>query len=370
MDVILLDFAKAFDKAPFQRLLLKSSFYGIRDNTLQWISSFLHGRTQQVLVEGCTSEKLDVLSGVPQGTVLGPLLFLIYINNLPTVCKSSKANLFADDTLLYRHIANDGDSTKLQEDLTALEDWESKWQMSFHPEKCTVLRITTNKRYRRETNYFLHGQRLQVSDSAKYLGVTFSDDLQWEKHTQATAAKASRTLGFLRRNLKDCSKQVKSTTYKSMVRPTMEYASSSWDPYKTEDADYLDKVQRRDARYAFNNYTERTQGCVSAMVNSLGWETLQDRRKLQRLTMLFKIKHNLVEIPEAESIVWSNDSRTRGLQRLFVPYTSVTVYKMSFFPRTIQDWNKLPSSITDMQDIEAFKTALHARIAVQPPSTA
>ena len=169
VDVILLDFAKSFDKVPFQRLLLKSSFYGIRDNTLQWISSFLHGRTQQVLVEGCTSEKLGVLSGVPQGTVLGPLLFLIYINDLPTVCKSSKANLFADDTFLYWHIANDGDSTKLQEDLTALEDWESKWQMSFHPEKCTVLRISTNKRYRRETNYFLHGQRLQVSDSAKCL---------------------------------------------------------------------------------------------------------------------------------------------------------------------------------------------------------
>ena len=155
-----------------------------------------------------------------------------------------------------------------------------------------------------------------------------------------------------------------------MVRHTMEYASSSWDPYKTEDADYFDKVQRRAARFACNNYTERTQGCVTAMVNSLGWETLQDRRKMQCLTMLFKIKHNLVEIPEVESIVWSNDSRTRGSQRLFVPFTCVTVYKMSFFPSTIQDWNKLPSSITDMQDFEAFKTALHARIAVQPPSTA
>ena len=146
--------------------------------------------------------------------------------------------------------------------------------------------------------------------------------------------------------------------------------SSSWDPYKTEDADSLDKVQRRTARYACNNYMERTQGCVKAMFNSLGWETLHERRKMQRLTMLFKIKHNLVEISEAESIIWSNDSRTRGSQRLFVPYTSVTVYKMSLFPRTIQDWNKLPSSITDMQDIESFKTALHARIAVQPPSTA
>ena len=284
--------------------------------------------------------------------------------------KTSQANLFADDTLLYRHIRNDGDSAKLQEDLIALEDWESRWQMSFHPEKpCTVLRITTSKQYRRETNYFLHGQRLQVTDSAKYLGVNLSDDLKWE-HTQATAVRASRTLGFLRRNFRDCSKQVRATTYKSMVRPTMEYASTFWDPYKTEDVNCLDKVQRRAARYACNNYTERNPGSVTAMVSSLGWESLQDRRKMHRLTMLYKIRHNLVEIPEFESIVRSNDSRTRGSQRLFVPYTNVTVYKMVFFSRTIQDWNKLSSTIKDIQDMEAFKNAPHASIAVQPPSTA
>ena len=199
-----------------------------------------------------TSEKLDVLSGDPQGTVLGPLLFLVYINDFSNVCTTSQANLFAD--------ANSNINTlgmKLQADLTALEDLESRWQMSFHPEKCTVLRITTNKLYRRETNHFLHGQRLQVTDRAKYLGVTLSDDLQWEKHTQATAVKASRTLGFLKRNFRDCSKQVRATTYKSMVRPTIEYASTSWDPYKTEDVNSLDKV-RRAARYACNNYTERT----------------------------------------------------------------------------------------------------------------
>ena len=115
------------------------------------------------------------------------------------------------------------------------------------------------------------------------------DDLQWKKHTQVIAAKASHTLGFLRRKLRDCSKQVRSTTYKSMVRPTMEYASSSSDPYKTEDADYLDKVQCCAACYACNNYMERTQGCVTVMVNSLAWETLQDRWKMQRLTMCFKI---------------------------------------------------------------------------------
>ena len=257
------------------------------------------------------------------------------------------------------------DSTKLQQDLTALEDWESKWQMSFRPEKCTVLRITTNKGYRRETNYFLHSQRLLVADSANYFRVTLRDDLQWEKHTQATAAKVSRTLGFLRRNLKDCSKQHTSPwsvqKWSMLLHPGI-HTRQRMLTTLTKSSPALHVMLATS-----NNYTERTQGCVTAMVNSLGLETLQDRRKIQRLTMLFKIKHNLVEIPEAESFVWSNDSRRRGSPRLFVPYTRMTVYKKSFFPRTIQDWNKLPSSVTDMQDIKAFKTALHARIAVQPP---
>ena len=360
VDVILLDFAKAFDKVPFQRLLLKLHHYGIRDKPLQWISSFLNGRTQQVLVEGSVSDKLEVLSGVPQGSVLGPLLFLIYINDLPSVCHSSQVNLFADDTLLYRHIRNEGDSVKLQEDLTALEEWEARWQMSFHPEKCTVLRMTTNKYYRRETSYFLHGHRLQTANSAKYLGVILSDDLQWEKHTVATAAKASRSLGYLRRNLRDCSKQVRETTYKTLVRPTMEYAAAAWDPRRAEDVNRLDKVQRRAARYVCNNYSDRSPGCVTAMINSLGWESLSDRRRTLRLTMLFKILHNLVEIPEASDMVKASDRRTRGSQRLFVPYTRATVYKTSFFPRTIQDWNKLPATTTEINTIEAFIAALHA----------
>jgi len=369
VDVILLDFAKAFDKVPFQRLRHKLHFYGIRHNTLQWISSFLNSRTNQVLVEGSISEKLEVLSGVPQGTVLGPLLFLVYINDLPSVCRSSQANLFADDTLLYKHIRSFEDATKLQKDLAALEDWESKWQMSFHPEKCSVLRISTSKRYRRETHYYLHGQRLQVVDSAKYLGVTLSEDLQWEKHTQATAAKASRSLGFLRRNLRDCSREVRKSTYQTLVRPSMEYAASAWDPYKAEDINRLDKVQRRAARFVCNDYKDRTPGCVTAMINRIGWEHLQDRRRQLRLIMLFKIKHWLVDFPEASSIVKSNDRRTRGSQRLFQPFTNVTVHKQSFFPRTIWDWNNLPTSTSDITDIEAFKAALHTAVAAPPMSS-
>ena len=150
----------------------------------------------------------------------------------------------------------------------------------------------------------------------------------------------------------------------------MEYAASAWDPYKVDDVNRLDKVQRRAARFACNDYKDRTPGCVTSMVNRLGWEQLQDRRRLQRLTMLFKITQSLVDIPEASHIVKTNDRRTRGTQRLFQPFAKIMVYKQSFFPRTIQDWNKLPSSTTDISDIEAFKTALHTEVAAPPLSSA
>ena len=113
--------------------------------------------------------------------------------------------LFADDCLLYRHIRNDKDSVDLQTDLTALEDWETKWQVCFHPEKCTVIRVCTSKGLRKNTSYKLHDHVLDVVDCNKYLGVNISKGLNWKKHVDYTAAKASRTLGFLRRNLRDCS---------------------------------------------------------------------------------------------------------------------------------------------------------------------
>ena len=122
------------------------------------------------------------------------------------------------------------DADNLQKDLTALEKWESEWQMSFHPEKCTVIRIRATKNQVINTTYTLHSQILQTTDSSKYLGVTMSDDLTWQRHVDITTSKANRTLGFIRRNLGECSKQVKVTAYTTMVRPTLEYSSTVWDP--------------------------------------------------------------------------------------------------------------------------------------------
>jgi hypothetical protein len=160
----------------------------VRSDTLSWIADFLSGRFQEVILEGKHSAQCKVTSGVPQGTVLGPLLFFAYINDMPP-CVSSSARLFADYCLLYRPITTEIDATKLQEDIDALQNWEITWQMSFNPDKCEVLRIT-DKRNKIMANYYIHGQQLQIVDNAKYLGLTISKNLSWNNRVNNITKKA------------------------------------------------------------------------------------------------------------------------------------------------------------------------------------
>ena len=280
-----------------------------------------------------------------------PLLYLAFINDLSDSVSHSDPRLFADDCLLYRLVKTDNDARRLQEDLDALEEWETKWQMKFHPEKCQVIRININKRF----EYRLHGHTLEVVDSGKYLGVHLTNDLTWHKHVDATVAKASKTLGFLRRNLSECTTHVKSAAYTSLVRPTLEYSSAVSDPSST-DINKLEKVQRQAARFVHSNYFDRTPGYVSKMVLDLGWEPLKKRRQFDRLTTLYKIQRGLVETYTGD-IVGPNDKRTRGQQRLYQPTATVTVYKNSF-PRAIREWNLLPINVTDAATLEEFRVGL------------
>ena len=199
VDVILLDFEKAFDKVSHSRLLYKMDYYGVRGTTLSWIQAFLSNRKQEVVLEGSHSDRADVLSGVPQGTVLGPLLFLAYINDLPDSLKSSDARLFADDSLLYLTVNGAKENEQLQEDLSALEEWERVWQMSFNPSKCSVIRITPDKKKSKkvfQSTYNLHNQVLEVTDASNYLGVKVTVDLTWSSHITEVAGKANRSWFF------------------------------------------------------------------------------------------------------------------------------------------------------------------------------
>ena len=225
-------------------------------------------------MEGKTSSYAPVVSGVPQGTVLGPILFFIYINDLPkNVTLTTK--LFADDSLVYRRIRTTEDHRILQEDLSRLETWERDWQMSFNLLKCEVIKIS-KKRTRITGSYTIHGHQLATVKSGKYLGVTLTDNLSWNALVDQATKKANNSLGFLRRNLYNCPSHTKAQSYQTLVRPILEYATSACDPYKQSSINKLEGVQRRAARFITGDYN--TTSSVLEMISNLGWETLQERR--------------------------------------------------------------------------------------------
>ena len=237
-------------------------------------------RTQKVVVDGSSSESARVKSGVPQGTVLGPLLFLTYINDLPSTV-SSQVRLFADDCLLYRPIKCRADQEKLQRDLSALQDWADRWGMCFNPSKCSVRRVSRPKSKNLEFQYTLKGETLENVPSTPYLGVCLSETLEWEAHINKITSKANSTLGFLRRNLKACPPKLRETAYFSLVRSSLEYSSAVWDPFRQKEIDKLEKIQRAAARFVTQNY--RQTASVTSLIQNLGWTDLKTRRKNSRL---------------------------------------------------------------------------------------
>ena len=207
--------------------------------------------------------------------------------------QETTVRLFADDTIAYLAVTNNQDAEKLQEDLTKLEKREQTWEMKFHPDKCQVLTIT-RKKEPIHFDYVLHGHKLEHVQTAKYLGVTISHDMRWNTHVDNIVKKGNQALGFLRRNLQIRSEDLKTTAYNTIVRPHLEYSSSVWDPHTREKIHAIEMVQRRAARYVKRNF--RNTSSVGDMLNDLNWQTLEIRRKNQRLTMMYKIHNNLVGI--------------------------------------------------------------------------
>ena len=194
-DVLVLDFSKAFNKVPHARLYQKLSHYGVRGSILSWLKAFLTDRSQYVILHNMKSYATSVLSGVPQGTVLAPLLFLMHINDLP-MCVQNKVRLYADDALIYLYINSKDDCISLQKDLTALEQWSHKWQMSFNPIKYEFLHIT-NKKTPLIHSYYIATSLIKEVTSIKYLGVRIYNKLStWNDHIQYIIRKSAQVNGF------------------------------------------------------------------------------------------------------------------------------------------------------------------------------
>ena len=202
-------------------------------------------RFQRVVVDGEASSFIKVTSGVLQGTVLGPLMFLMFVNDIHENLDST-LRLFADDALLYRSINTMNDSVILQNDIDKLVSWSKTWQMQFNVtiSKCHTMRIS-RKKEPALMNYYIDGQKLSHVKNHPYLGVMLSNDLRWNSHVENIVTKANKSLGFVRRNLYPCSENTKCSAYVTIVRPSLEYATAVWNPYRQEQIDSIEAVQRR-----------------------------------------------------------------------------------------------------------------------------
>ena len=328
---------------------------GISDSLHNWIRSFLSNRKQLVVVEGVKSSPMPVLSGVPQGTVLGPLLFLVYINDIcDNLSPGTKLRLFAEDSSLYREIKTEDDIKILQKDLDTLQDWETLWKMEFHPGKCQVLRITNKIKFLKG-NYFIHNTLLQEQKSAKYLGVVIDSHLNWSDQYSAVIKKANKTLAFLRRNLYDCPSKVKSDCYTTLIRPCLEYGCSAWDPYQKNDIKKLEQVQKRAARFITGNYCLE-HGSTEANMKKLGFKPLRERRAVIKLNLFYKARHSLVEIPMSHLKI--NRVATRRQGDYAIPDSNLDSHKNSFYPSTIRLWNTLPAKCKQASTADSFKNLL------------
>ena len=241
VDVVYLDFAKAFDTVPHKRLLYKIRSVGMDHRVSTWIENWLQGRVQRVVINGEYSEWSGVGSGVPQGSVLGPILFNLFINDLEDGINSS-ISVFADDTKLSRAITSPQDVETLQKDLNKLMGWATTWQMRFNVEKCKIMHLGGKNM---NAIYTLGGEPLGESRMEKDLGVLVDDRLSNGMQCQAAANKANRILACIKRGINCRDKTIILPLYKTLVRLHLEYAVQFWAPVLRRDVLEMERVQRR-----------------------------------------------------------------------------------------------------------------------------
>ena len=192
------------------------------------------------------------------------------------------------------------------------------------------------------------------ADNSRYLGIHLSNTLNWTTQTKTARTKAQQTLAVIRRNLNKCPTHIKAVAYTSLVRPILEYASAAWDPHSQNNIKSLERIQRQAARFCQNDYSMEP-GSVTKLLQELGWESLQTRRKYKIITTLFKMEHNIIEIPLDQYIMHNTRcSRKHNSQFLQIRHSSNT-FGNSFFPTAAKEWNALPSNIISSSSIESFQ---------------
>ena len=352
-DVAFLDFSKAFDKVNHVILLKKLFCLGIRGKIWWWIRNFLEDRTQKVKVKNCFSSVVQVTSGVPQGSVLGPLLFIIYVNDLPQVDQCN-LELFADDTKALNDVSDPGDESCLQRCLDRLGTWSIENKLPFNVDKCKVMCFSKKTSLNMRLPYSINDCFLNFVFCERDLGIILTSSLDPGPHIAKIVAKANFVLGIARKAFSIRNKQVFLLLYKSLVRPQLEYAVQVWNPWKNRDLEKLEKVQKRATRLVPQcrgmSYQER--------LHFLGLDSLQDRRHRGDMIMTYRIVRGLIDLERDDFFTLVGDRRnTRGHPwKLEVIRTNCAMRSHFFSNRVVGAWNRLPSDVVDAPSVSVFKS--------------
>jgi len=339
---------------------LKLRTLGINGQLLGWIDCFLAARSQRVVVNGQYSGWLPVVSGVPQGSILGPLLFILYIDDVKRAVQHSSVKVFADDISLYSQVSCYEDCSKLQDDLSCVYQWSLKWQLKLNPNKCEALNIS-NKRSPIVFDYHVGSQSILWSQKIKYLGVVINSKLKWNDHCQYVVNKATKCLNRLRRAMYGCTHEAKINAYKALVRPYLEYACAVWAPYTARDNDLLESVQNRAARWIksfWDSSAVRWSKSSSVCVEELGWPSLKLRRVYFTIYTLYCILHNTTAIDFSQYFHFNTLATRSHSLTLTLMSSTINAFRHSFFVTSPFLWNSIPFEILSLSAASIFKYKL------------
>jgi hypothetical protein len=361
--LVTLDIAKAFDRVWHAGLKCKLPSFGVRDKLYSWLCNYLDGRNQSAILDGCLSCQLPISAGVPQGSVLGPTLFLMFINDIGSKCVNP-LYLFADDNSLYRIIHNDETlddaTTKLQTDLDSLAKWTHDWNARFNPSKCEVLLITKKRHVESLKPLLLYNQQIPVVDSLRLLGMRINNKLNFDENIQNLAVRGSRALGSLCRASKNLNVHTRTILYKALVRSTFEYGCPIWGGAAQKWLAKLDSIQNRAIRFL---------KIEDPLMHNV--VPLEIRRKTASI-LLFR-KHLLHPPDRHDRLMSLANPRDRHYAIRLNNHTSTiqpirsrtALHSNSFIPRVHRLWNALPIHVASTIHEKRFGTVYYRSLLAQ-----
>ena len=359
IDAAYMDFRKAFDTVPHQRLLKKLQAYNIQGPILNWITSFLTNRSQFVKINNSVSSNLNVTSGVPQGSVLGPTLFIYFINDLPNVVKNNNVKIFADDTKVYRNINNTEDNLCLQRAIDDMFLWTQQWLLKFNKEKCKVLHLgKNNPNYKYSIGTEDEKIILDTTDLEKDLGVHIDPNLDFKNHIKTIVKKASFLTHKILKNFTYRDSNILVPLFKTLVRPILEYGNTVWYNGLKKCRDKIENVQRK--------LTKHIKGLKDTpyemRLAKIKLPSMEYRQIRGDLIQVFKIAHNFYDPTTTKSLFeFTNEQKLRGHNfKIIKQRTNKSKYSKFFTNRIVNRWNKLPSYIVNATSIDNFKNHVDA----------